>query len=270
MPCRARLPTAGRGIVVGIQRYLARKPADSSNDRHAGMATCVTGCHLGTLWISTQASEPVFDPCMGCSRAGPMIDPFPDVTAIGPCRQLRAARLSYQPVPCRIARTSAPLSAPLTNRPQPGRCPCRNTAVLAHASWAASRSFWPASFAVPSPLAHLYRVVVAMPRRFARSCATVSRSAMARIALRSVVTSVFWGLPPILPLARAAARPARVRSTISSRSNSASVAKMPKTRRPLDFSHGLTCFSGERGWTPWRETTDQAAPGEHPASFSKR
>ena len=32
-----------------------------------------------------------------------------------------------------------------------------------------------------------------MPRRFAKSCATVSRSAMARIAMRSVVTSIFWG-----------------------------------------------------------------------------
>ena len=108
-----------------------------------------------------------------------------------------------------------------------------NAAVLDHASPNASSSFWPGAFTVPSPLTYMYRVVVVMPRRCARSCALVSRSAMARIAMRSMATSILRGRPPRRPLARAAARPARVRSTISSRSNSASAAKMPKIRRPL-------------------------------------
>ena len=45
-----------------------------------------------------------------------------------------------------------------------------------------------------------------MPRRCARSCALVSRSAMARIAMRSMTTSILRGHPPRRPLARAAAR----------------------------------------------------------------
>jgi hypothetical protein len=41
------------------------------------------------------------------------------------------------------------------------------------------------------------------------------------------------GRPPMRPRARAAAKPAWVRSAISSRSNSAQAAKMPKASRPL-------------------------------------
>ena len=113
------------------------------------------------------------------------------------------------------------------------KCLCGNAVVLAHASQAASRSFWPGAFTVPSPLTYMYRVVVVMPRRCARSRALVLRSAMARIAMPSVATSILRGLPPKRPLARAAAKPARVRLAIGSRSNSAKAAKMPKTRRPL-------------------------------------
>ena len=40
-------------------------------------------------------------------------------------------------------------------------------------------------------------------------------------------------LPPLRPLVLAAARPAMVRSRISSASNSARAAKMPNTKRPL-------------------------------------
>ena len=56
---------------------------------------------------------------------------------------------------------------------------------------------------------------------------------MACVARRSVAMSILRGRPPRRPLALAAARPARVRSAISPRSNSASAPKMLKTRRPF-------------------------------------
>ncbi len=73
-----------------------------------------------------------------------------------------------------------------------------------------------------------------MPNFFATSAAIDLGSLIADIAIFSVVRVTFRGRPPFLPRARAAARPARVRSIISSRSNSASAAKIPKHSRPFD------------------------------------
>jgi len=72
-----------------------------------------------------------------------------------------------------------------------------------------------------------------MPSRLATSPATDCRSAMAVMAILRVVTVILRGRPPFRPRARAAAKPARVRSAISSRSNSASDAKIPKHKRPF-------------------------------------
>jgi len=51
---------------------------------------------------------------------------------------------------------------------------------------------------------------------------------MAAIANINVVRSIFLGLPPNRPRARAAVRPARVRSAMSSRSNSAFCRELHK------------------------------------------
>ena len=64
----------------------------------------------------------------------------------------------------------------------------------------------------------------------ARTC--VSGWPIAAIANRSFAGVILKGAPPVRPRARAAARPARVRSAINARSNSASAAKIPKTNLP--------------------------------------
>ena len=60
----------------------------------------------------------------------------------------------------------------------------------------------------------------------------MSRCAIAAWASRTWAFDSANFLPPLRPRARAALSPATVRSRISSRSNSASAAKMPNTRRP--------------------------------------
>jgi len=52
------------------------------------------------------------------------------------------------------------------------------------------------------------------------------------MASRSFAAVILKGRPPLRPRARAEASPATVRSEISSRSNSARAAKMPKTSFP--------------------------------------
>ena len=59
-------------------------------------------------------------------------------------------------------------------------------------------------------------------------------SAIAAIAIRNVAASIFRGLPPMRPLARAAFNPALVLLVINSRSNSARAANNPNTNRPFD------------------------------------
>jgi len=75
--------------------------------------------------------------------------------------------------------------------------------------------------------------VVVIPNFLATSAAIDFGSAIAVIAICNVVRVIFRGRPPFLPRARAAERPARVRSAISSLSNSASAAKIPKHNRPF-------------------------------------
>ena len=53
---------------------------------------------------------------------------------------------------------------------------------------------------------------------------------MALIAILSIARSILRGRPPWRPLASATASPARVRSAMSSRSNSANAAKIAKWR----------------------------------------
>ena len=83
----------------------------------------------------------------------------------------------------------------------------RDPAPAAHRVGAPS-SFRPGAFTVPSPLTYMYSVVVVIPSRRARSCAFVSRAAIALIAICSMARSILRGRPPWRPLARAAARPA--------------------------------------------------------------
>ena len=61
------------------------------------------------------------------------------------------------------------------------------------------------------------------------------RARQAIAAMRSLARVISRGLPPVRPRALAAARPASVRSLIRSCSNSARVAKMPNTRRPVEL-----------------------------------
>ena len=55
---------------------------------------------------------------------------------------------------------------------------------------------------------------------------------MAACASRNFAAVILNGAPPLRPRARAAAIPARVRSVIKARSNSASAAKIPNTSLP--------------------------------------
>jgi len=73
---------------------------------------------------------------------------------------------------------------------------------------------------VPTPTPSSVAIFL-QPQPCLRSSAILEASTWAR------------GLPGRLPLARAAAKPDRTRSRISSRSNSAMLAKMPNTRRPF-------------------------------------
>src|SRR5918998_1407442 len=71
-----------------------------------------------------------------------------------------------------------------------------------------------------------------MPSSAHSSPTPVSRRPMAAWASRSLAGVILYGRPPWRPRARAEASPALVRSTISSRSNSASAAKTPNISRP--------------------------------------
>ncbi|MOA38083.1 hypothetical protein D3C78_1597310 [compost metagenome] len=71
-----------------------------------------------------------------------------------------------------------------------------------------------------------------MPSSWHRSPTFVSGCPIAAIASRNLAVVILNGRPPFLPRARAEASPAMVRSVISSRSNSAKAAKMPKTSLP--------------------------------------
>jgi hypothetical protein len=93
-------------------------------------------------------------------------------------------------------------------------------------------SFSPSGRSIPSGPTCLYKVWRVTPSSAQRSPTLVSGLPMAAIAKRSFAGVMVYGRPPIRPRARAEARPARVRSAISSRSNSASAAKIPKTSFP--------------------------------------
>ncbi len=71
-----------------------------------------------------------------------------------------------------------------------------------------------------------------MPSSAHKDPTFVSGLPMAAMASRSLAGVIFGLRPPLRPLARAEARPARVRSEIKSRSNSAREAKMPKISLP--------------------------------------
>jgi hypothetical protein len=71
-----------------------------------------------------------------------------------------------------------------------------------------------------------------IPSSLHRLATFVSRFPMLAIASRSFAVVIFGLRPPTRPRARADARPAFVRSVMSSRSNSASAAKMPKISLP--------------------------------------
>ena len=73
-----------------------------------------------------------------------------------------------------------------------------------------------------------------MPSSRHRSPTFVSGLPIAAKASRSLAGVILGLRPPFRPRARAEASPARVRSEMRSRSNSASEAKMPKTSLPAD------------------------------------
>ena len=75
-------------------------------------------------------------------------------------------------------------------------------------------------------------VALVIPSSAQRSPTTVPCLPIAAAASRTFARVIFGLRPPLRPRARAAANPARVRSDINSRSNSASAAKMPKTSLP--------------------------------------
>ena len=103
---------------------------------------------------------------------------IPDLTATGPWRQLRAAR---------VVKTSTP-------PPCLAACQSSNRLMRLQLRRAASGRGL-------SPYRRRWRTSTGL----ARSCALVSRSAMACIAMRSMATSILRGLPPRRPLACAAA-----------------------------------------------------------------
>jgi len=67
---------------------------------------------------------------------------------------------------------------------------------------------------------------------FTKGATLVSGLPMDAIAKRNLAGVILNGRPPLRPRARADANPATVRSEISSRSNSANAAKIPKTNLP--------------------------------------
>ena len=71
-----------------------------------------------------------------------------------------------------------------------------------------------------------------MPSSWHKAPTLVSGLPIAAIASRSLAGVILGRRPPLRTRARAEANPARVRSDIRSRSNSASDAKMPKTNLP--------------------------------------
>jgi hypothetical protein len=101
-----------------------------------------------------------------------------------------------------------------------------------------------------------YRVCRVMPSSWHRSPTLVSGWHIAAIARRSLAAVILNGRPPFRPRARAEARPATVRSAISSRSNSASAAKMPKTSLPA-----AVVVSMAAPW-PGQHLQSDTAPGQ--------
>ena len=75
---------------------------------------------------------------------------------------------------------------------------------------------------------------------------------MADIAILSLAGVISGFRPPLLPRALADANPALVRSEMSSRSNSASAAKMPKTSLPaaVVVSMAAPCVNRRPNLTP--------------------
>jgi len=71
------------------------------------------------------------------------------------------------------------------------------------------------------------------PSALAISATVMSRASYRARARATWAGESLAGRPPTRPQARAAARPTAARSAISSRSNSASAAKMWKTSRPV-------------------------------------
>jgi hypothetical protein len=92
--------------------------------------------------------------------------------------------------------------------------------------------------------------------RMATSAATALRSAMAAMAIMRVERSILRGRPPIRPRARAAARPAMVRSAISSLSNSAKAAKIPNAKRPLAVVVSICAPAPASTFSPRRGSAD--------------
>ena len=94
------------------------------------------------------------------------------------------------------------------------------------------------------PDAHLVDPTpAAASRRGVSTDTEVSRCAIAASRTWAFDNANF--LPPLRPRARAALSPATVRSRISSRSNSASVAKMPNTRQRRSGGVDLRALAGE-------------------------
>lgn len=80
----------------------------------------------------------------------------------------------------------------------------------------------------PSSTRRMVLTLIPVCREIARHEAPEARSDASFFIFTATL-----GRPSRLPLARAAARPLRTLSQINSRSNSAMLAKIPKTRRPL-------------------------------------
>ena len=85
-----------------------------------------------------------------------------------------------------------------------------------------------------------------IPSSVQRSPTLVSGWPMEAVARRSLAGVILKGRPPLRPRARAEARPAMVRSEMSSRSNSARAAKIPKTGFPAAVVVSMSTRSREQ------------------------
>ena len=86
----------------------------------------------------------------------------------------------------------------------------------------------PCSLKCPSGSIFRYRVALVIPSSAQRSLKTVSFASLPLGQSRTCAFVRANFLPPLLPRAQAAAKPAFVRSRINSRSNSARAAKMSR------------------------------------------